>query len=375
MGIPNSLRAMHGAHKGKMTKGNMFFAELDLLKEEEGFNIGRDYEDPDVIQHIRNLADAYKAGETLPPLTVQVRDGEIYVREGHCRRRGALLARSEGAEISRLPLIESKGDDIDQTMILLTSHDGLKLKPVGRAKIYAKLINMGLTEEEVAKRNKKTVAHVQQYLQVHNMPLKMKDLINKEVVSWSMALDLYKEYGTKAVDILEAQIQDDDEVKPSAKSEDGQGTATNQDVPGTVKAKPKRITRKAIDEATGFRSRLTGGVVKNVTNQLGSIVKSLDAAEDEGDHIVMRISKEEAESIRSLHKTILPGSKSSGKTKHQDKSETTDVDAAQALAQAEEKLKDEGCDFSDRDKCIEVLQQKPLIAAYEAKYIGEGAVA
>lgn len=324
MGVANSLRAMHGEHKGKMTKTNLFMADLDLLEEEDGFNIGRDYDDPEVQEHIRNLADAYKAGEDLPPLVVKVLDGRILVRDGHCRRRGALLARSEGAEITRLPIMEVKGDEVDQTMILLTSNDGLKQKPLGRAKIYAKLVNMGLSEDEVAKRTKKTKTHVQQYLALHNLPIKLKEYIKADLIAWSMALELFNEHGTKAVDILEEhQAKNGGPSEPTVKAEAPEtGTETTaageQEAPAATQPKPKRITRKAIDAATGYRSRLTGTLVKDVTDRISSVVKSLSEAQEDGEHVVVRMTKEEAEALRSLHQSILPPNKGGNDEKAQE---------------------------------------------------------
>lgn len=324
MGVANSLRAMHEQNKGHMTKTNLFMADLDLLEEEDGFNIGRDYEDPDVVQHIRNLADAYIAGEDLPPLIVKVVDGRILVRDGHCRRRGALLARSEGCEINRLAVLESKGDEIDQTMILLTSNDGLKQKPLGRAKIYAKLISMGLTEDEVAKKIKKTKPHVMQYLALHNLPIKLKELIKNDVIAWSMALELFNEHGTKAIELIQShhqqatpavttgEVVESTGIAPSSNADDAQNENSGSNAP-----KQKRITRKMIDSSTGYRSRLTGTLVKDVTDRIGSVVKSISEAQVEGDHVLVRMSKEEAEALRALHQNILPPS-SEGKEEQAD---------------------------------------------------------
>jgi hypothetical protein len=167
MTIPSSLRAMHEAHKSRMTKSNLFYADLDLIEEEDGFNT-REYERPEVQEHINNLADAYLAGDDLPPLRVTVIDGRLLLRDGYCRRRAAMIARDRGAEITRLPVMEVKGDEVEQSLVILTSNDGLKLTPLERAKVYARLIGMNLTEDEVAKRVRKTRTHVQQYLAIHS---------------------------------------------------------------------------------------------------------------------------------------------------------------------------------------------------------------
>lgn len=314
MGVPNSLRAMHVEHKGKMTKTNLFTADYGLIEEEPDFNT-RDYDRPEVSDHIRNLANAYKAGEELPPLLVSVVDGRMLLRDGYCRRRAVLLAREEGAEIHRLPVQEVKGDEIEQSMVILTSNDGLKLTALERAKVYARLLGMNLTEDEVAARVRKTKTHVQQYLAVYSLPIKLKTYIKDDIVSWSLALEMYNEHGTKAVDILESQLNGNPppaEVKQVALATQGPGDANEQDRqalpadPAPPKPKQKRITRKSVDAVTGYRSRLSGTLVKTVTDSIGLVVKSLSEAEDDGDHVVVRMPKADAEALRTLYQEILP---------------------------------------------------------------------
>lgn len=330
MGVPNSLRAMHGEYKGKMTKTNLFMADLDLIEEEDGFNT-REYDRPEVKEHIRKLADVYKAGEELPPLLVRVVDGRILLRDGYCRRRGALLAREEGAEIVRLPIQEVKGDEVEQSMVILTSNDGLKLTALERAKVYARLLGMNLTEDEIASRVRKTKTHVQQYLAVYGLPVKLKEYIKADVVSWSLALEMYNEHGSKAVDLLDSQ-HSENQAAADASPEANKNAVTPNDGESTVQpaalAKPKRITRKSIDAATGYRSRLTGTMVKSVTDRIGSVVKSLSEAEEVGDHVMVRMSKEEADALRALHQEILPPAK-----KNKDAPDSSDGDSSSEHSQ------------------------------------------
>lgn len=314
--VPNSLRAMHEQHKNLLTKSNLFSVDLDLIEEEEGFNVGRNYEDPEVIEHIRRMADAYKQGRDMPPLKVKVVDGRVLVRGGHCRRRAALLAREEGAEISRLAVLETKGDELDQNFEPLTSDEGLKLKPLGRARVYAKLIAMGVSENEIAQRAQKTPTHVQQYLALNNLPIKLKQYIDSGQLAWSNALQLFNQYGTAAVEMVERaeDPQKHNGRTPTVGNSEDQNP-TNSGV-GTVKpsaVKAKRITQKAIDAQTGYRSRIPSTLIRTVTDQLETVVRKLDEATDDGEHVVIRLSREDAAALRLLHQTMLPGEK-----QHQD---------------------------------------------------------
>ncbi len=291
MSTPNTLRAMHSSHKGEMTKTNLFMADLDLLVEEEGFN-PRDYEDPEVVSHIRMLADAYKRGDELPPLRVQVRDGAIFLRDGHCRRRGAVMARDEGAEISRLPVMEVRGDETDQNLVILTSNEGLKLSPLERAVVYTRFITLGMSEEELAQKVNKSQAHVSQYLAVHNLPIAMKQAIKENRIAWTYALELYNEHGTKAIEMINGAVAD--KAAETGNSEEPE--------------KKPRVTRKSIDAQNGFRSSFPKPLIKNVTSRMKSLIEHLNCSDTDGDFMVVRIPMSEVDELRKLHESIVPQS-------------------------------------------------------------------
>lgn len=287
MAIANSLRAMHEQNKGAMTKTNLFMADLDLIEEEPGFNT-REYDNERVETHIRNLADAYKEGQDIDPLRVKVVDGRIFVRDGHCRRRAAILARSEGAQITRLPVIEVRGDEIRQSLVIITSNDGLKLTPVERAAVYARLKGMGLTEAEIAAEVKRTKGHVQQYIALNDAPLRLKALINSGAVSWSLAMEKFNELGTAAIDVLERGVAAE--------------TATGE------AAKPTRVTRKSLDQAAGQRSQISGKLAKRVSAHFGTLSEQLGSASQEGSELVIRLNEEQAKELRELCSALSVGS-------------------------------------------------------------------
>ncbi len=114
----------------ELKKGDGFTISPQLLLEEEGFNTRGAfcedyYERPDIKAGIRVLADAYKRGDYVPPIIVKVIDGKVYVREGHRRRRAILLAIEEGADIQFVQVVEHKGDEAEQSLLIATSNDGL----------------------------------------------------------------------------------------------------------------------------------------------------------------------------------------------------------------------------------------------------------
>lgn len=363
MAVANSLRAMREQNKDKITKGNLFKADIDIIEEEEGFNT-RDYDRPDVVAHIRKLADAYKAGEQLPPLKVQVKDGRILVREGHCRRRGAKLAISEGAPIRRLPLEEVTGDEIAQSVVIVKSDDGLKLTPVERAAVYARLQGHNLSDAEIAEKVGRTVPHVQQYLAVYSMPLKLKQMISEDKVSMTAALKLYNEKGTDAIEILEqkyeaAVARESEKLEKAAQAEqkkqakkvekkrqielapastesepktgDNRPTTvvaaeeTGAEKPDATQAKPEdidppqksgdnvtgisrkpKVTQTDINDVLGYRAQITGKSVKKVTDVINALTDLLDEHALDGDGVQLDITGELVAMIKEAQVCVLP---------------------------------------------------------------------
>lgn len=179
----------------------------DLLKEEVGFNsrgafCDNYFEREDVVAHIRNLADAYTRGDYVPPIIVKVKAGEVFVRDGHCRRRGLLLAMSEGVEIKKVQVLEHKGDEAAQTVLIVTSNDGLALSQLERAVVYGKLAAWGWTDQEISAKVGRTYEHVRQLRQLLELPIELKRLIQDGTVSATYAAELYREHGDSALDML-----------------------------------------------------------------------------------------------------------------------------------------------------------------------------
>jgi ParB family chromosome partitioning protein len=115
MAAINSLKSLNKDNVN-LSKTDLFQVDPRIILEEDGFNTRGAYCDdyydqPEIAAGIRSLADAYKNGNFVPPIIVKVRDGQVFVREGHRRRRAILLAIEEGAQIAKVPVVEHKGDE------------------------------------------------------------------------------------------------------------------------------------------------------------------------------------------------------------------------------------------------------------------------
>lgn len=327
MTIPNSLRALHGTNKGLMAKGNQYSASISLIKEEPGFNARGDYSDQKTKAHIRKLANAYKRGDRLPALEVVVRDGEILVRDGHCRLRAIHLANAEGANIERVPLAPVEGDEVDQVTRIVTSQDGLKLPALGLAQVYFRLVGLGLTADEVAERLQRSNTHVKDYLELYNLPIDLKKLIEDEVISPLEALKQYREHGTQAIGLIEEihseivqrnneesanqkvaadSIKGNEAPQPATDGDKEPAGDSDKETESAAKPqKPVRVTRKAIESKLGYRSSLKGAVVQRIGKTIDSLVDRIPA-EDDGDMVTVELTREEILELRDLQKSVKP---------------------------------------------------------------------
>src|ERR1700677_1218138 len=86
------IKASGGRHSG-----DLFDIAVAQIEVEEGFN-PREETDPDVILHVREIANSILSGGFDRDETLKIRyvGGHVYVRDGHCRLWATRLAISEG---------------------------------------------------------------------------------------------------------------------------------------------------------------------------------------------------------------------------------------------------------------------------------------
>lgn len=203
-------------------KTDLYRIPPDKLQEEEGFN-ARDYDDPEVIAQIESFADAYSNGRYVPPLIVRIDSGTggIFVVEGHLRRKGANLAIERGAPIQHLDCTPFRGNDTDRVTVMLTSAQGLPLKPLGVAESYLRLTRMGLSVADISKRLCRTVTHVENMLTLATSNSDVHTMVRKGEVAATTAIEAVRKHGDKAGNFLAGKLQEakasgKTSVKPSA---------------------------------------------------------------------------------------------------------------------------------------------------------------
>lgn len=183
-------------YKSKQTAATprkVFWVPLAELYVEDGYNI-RDVDQA----HVEEFRDAYLAGEYVPPLTVEVTQHGIKVIDGHHRFAGAKMAAETGLEL-RLEVNDITGtSDADKIALMVTSSQGKPLEPLERAKAYARLKAQGWTNDEIAKKVKRSPSDVANMLALAECPEPIKDMVRGGQMSYVTATELTRQHGTEA---------------------------------------------------------------------------------------------------------------------------------------------------------------------------------
>lgn len=189
--------------------GDAIYLNPDEIEEIEGYN-SRSMESDETVAYIRRMADSIKENGILsfPPITVRQIDGKIYVYAGHCRRRAFSLAKSEGADFKGiLALIVNKNlKDDDMILDILTSNDGLPLKPLEKANAVNRLIRCGWTTAEISRKLGWSESWITTLIDLLNAPNEVKSMVRNGEVSATLAVDQVRKSKGKATEKLTTAI-------------------------------------------------------------------------------------------------------------------------------------------------------------------------
>lgn len=178
-----------------------YFAGLKEFYVEPGYNV-REIDQ----QHVEEFRDAFIAGEEVPALVVQVTEQGLKIIDGHHRYYGAVMATESGHEVARLECKDAKGSEADRIALMVTSSQGRALLPLERAAAYQRLLNQGWTENEVAKKVKRSVADVEHHIQLLQCGDELIGMVRAGEVAATTAVSMSREFGTKAGAVAEEQL-------------------------------------------------------------------------------------------------------------------------------------------------------------------------
>jgi len=247
--VMGSLRSL--ARDGEMeglTRGETFRIDPKLINIQKGFNLRT--EGPDLDQHIEHLYLAMKAGAFIPPVDVQVVNGKVVARDGHCRQRAAIRLRKEIPEYT-LECRQLRGNEVDAVIHMLGTGTGSKpLTPLEQGRGFLRLIKMGLTSPQIAEKLGVSRVTVDNGLALAEAPVEVQEAIARGEVSSTAAREALKG-GQEGVKALISAVETE-RAKPVAPApeKDGKPAARKATKPAKKKVTAKTLKGTAADKAT-----------------------------------------------------------------------------------------------------------------------------
>lgn len=171
-----------------------------LLVIKQGWNM-RD-ETPELLEHIDELAKSIAKIGVKKPIEVKMEDGQMVVKEGHCRTRAAMRAiEVYNADLKTVPVIPSDRYASEEDLILnqIIGNSGKPFTTMEQAKIFKKLLDMGYSQTDIAEKTGKTSGRISQILGLLTMPVAVQTMVSNGSVSPSLAQATVKAADTPAI--------------------------------------------------------------------------------------------------------------------------------------------------------------------------------
>lgn len=170
---------------------DVFRISIAHIREEVGFNARFFYDE----EQIKAMADAMVlAGnaEAFPAIIVykKVVDGQegIYLADGHRRVRAARIASDKLGRVLEMMMVFDTGKEDERTLGLVTRNEGRSLSNVEKGGVYARLLEMGWTQADIATRAGCSQGQVSNALALYNTPSEFHPLMASRALSDNMVL-------------------------------------------------------------------------------------------------------------------------------------------------------------------------------------------
>lgn len=159
----------------------------------------------------------------------------LYVFGGHTRRLALELANSEGAGIETVPVVVSQKNltVVSMNIGLINGNEESPLQPYEAAIVCRRLVNEGVDLEEIERRTGYSSEWINNLLLLMDAPEALRAMVADEAVAATLAIDMIKKHGDKALEKLSEAL----DRKTAA------GSAA-------------RVTAKDVDPAAVFNKRV-----------------------------------------------------------------------------------------------------------------------
>jgi ParB-like chromosome segregation protein Spo0J len=230
-----------------------------------GWN-SRDLATPENVEHIEALAKSIAEIGVQEPLTVYMDGDTPVLTDGHCRLQAVYIAiETYGAEIKSVPVkTEPRGaDERDRLLSQIVRNSGKRLTPLEQGNVFKRLLDLGWTDAEIAKKTGTNPQLVTKYLDLRAAPVEVQAMVSKGQVSATYAMQVIGEQGaTKAAEMLGEAVA---EAKASGKK----------------KATARTVEKIAGPKPNGKKEALALEVVRSLVKALDSLMVQMPEFDSE----------------------------------------------------------------------------------------------
>lgn len=217
--------------EGLKGRTDMFKVDPFAIKIEENVRLPKN-----VMENVATLKESIRELGQLQPIRVRKDEtNSPVVIDGECRLRAIRELIEEGATIDYVLCVfeSSRPDEAKQIILQLASNEGKRLEPVEEAAAYAKLINHGMSAQDVAKAIGKTKVHVYERLKLNEASDAVKEAVNNGEIGLKAAVKLVKETkgSTEEMDAQLPEVKQEVAAKEAAKHEKRKATMAQKQEP------------------------------------------------------------------------------------------------------------------------------------------------
>lgn len=166
------------------------------------------------IQELKNsmLEVGFKRDSPISVLVVDLGDGKqgYVVKRGHRRLEAVMLAIAEGGDFKTIPCVIVKDDssEEDLTVDLVLSNNACPPSPYELAIVCKRMTRFYPDDHaKIAAKLCLWPAQVTDYLLLINGPMEIANYVRDEVVSFTLAIEVLKEHGAKALAVIEQSLE------------------------------------------------------------------------------------------------------------------------------------------------------------------------
>lgn len=228
--------AKHGLAAIAEGRTDLFRMDPRKIVVVEGWN-SRDFGLPENQEHIRALADSIKEIGVREPLAGYHEDGKFILTNGESRLRAVMHLIEMGHEIATVPVQPEPrhASEAEHVLSQIVRNSGKPFTPIENARVYARLLDMGMTAKEIAAKIGQTPERVAQVAKLNTVSPKVR----KHIQSGKITSSLVQRIQSKAKSAKDVDAAVEEAIKNA--TAEGKTKATPRHVSGS-KEKPKTVS-------------------------------------------------------------------------------------------------------------------------------------